>query len=157
MRTLLLAFALAALPALADEIPWYKEPGTPMTLQTPGLVLHAKLPRGWTAKDDAITTPHEGCTMNVQFHLDRDWDDFLVSTLTPDSRREILLLNDRPAVSENFVRSDAKLWKTYVRIEPHALVTMTLRQTLPIANGDCALQYFAFTSSVIVEPVKHDE
>lgn len=155
------ALLCSATSAIADP-PWYRDPGIPMTLHSGGFLLHARLPRGWTVSDDAILAPPAlgaGCQVEVRFHEDRAWNDFLVAVLDFDeprsrTRREVLRLGGHPAVSDHYVSGDHEVMNFYVdlsSLEAGSGVALTLRKRLPLDGGDCELQFLALVHSVTID------
>ena len=146
---LIAAIVCVAMGSLA-ETPWYKEPGVPMTLQSGEFQLHALLPRGWTVVDATIVPPDPRCRVEVQFHRDQKWNDFLVATLHPRGRRTVRKVAGHPGVAEQYTAEDDQVTKLYADLSG-SVATLTLRERLPIDAGTCELQFLALAHSTTIE------
>ncbi|HEV7240146.1 MAG TPA: hypothetical protein VGQ36_12980 [Thermoanaerobaculia bacterium] len=152
---------VCAATASSGKTPWFKEPGIPMTLHSPGFLLQARMPRGWTIIDNAIVPPPalgSDCRVEVRFHRDHEWNDFLVAALDigvhrPGRRKTVLKIGGHPAVSDRYVSGDDKVIKFYLNLsnlEPDSVAVLALREGLPLDEGDCELQFLALVHSVSI-------
>src|SRR5260221_6874642 len=81
---LVVAFVGTAMAGGEREVPWYRDPGSAVTLKSSGFVFKARLPRGWSVTDGAVVPPEafaSACHVRGEFYRNREWNRFLVSAL----------------------------------------------------------------------------
>ncbi len=163
-------FIGAAFSASPEEIPWYRDPGTPITLRASGFVFETHLPRGWSTIDGEIIPPPElasACSVHGEFYPDRDWNHFLAAALgagdfarASREKREVLKIGGHPAVSTEY-RSDGKLVRSFYidlsdRYRPAATAWTVEGDTTSREGLDCSDQFLMWmvSSRIVRDPVK---
>src|SRR3989337_2516153 len=106
------ALSFLALFSFAKVPRWYTQPGTPITVEWSGFELRTRMPEGWSyTTDHAFVPPPDlasSCRVRGVFHVDRQWDHFLVSALRAHDgdERYVLKIGGHPAVSSRYTRNE---------------------------------------------------
>lgn len=160
----LCALFFVALFSFAKEPRQYKQPGTPVTLESSGFEFRATLPHGWSfTTDQGFVPPPDfasSCRVRGEFHTDRDWDRFLLSALrTTDGVRRaedariVLKVAGHPGVSNRYVREPYTVRDIYINLsdlQPDSGAVWTFEGSPTPEGSDCELQFLEMMHSATI-------
>jgi hypothetical protein len=163
MAMILALVGAAAVAGGEREVPWYKEPGTAMTLKSSGFVFKARLPRGWSVKDGAVAPPEafaSSCQVRGEFLTNHEWNRFLVSALglrsvarATGEERFVRRIGGLPAVSSRYTDDGHTVINIYVNlseVEPDSASVWSFKGDTTQEGQDCALQFMSFIGSATI-------
>jgi hypothetical protein len=157
----LCALSFAAIVSFAGEPSRYKQQGTPVTLEWSDFEFRATLPHGWsfTTEQGFVPPPDfaSSCRVRGRFHVDRNWDRFLVSALRSTDgvskakdARIVLKVAGYPAVSNRYVREPFTVRDIYINLSdlrPDSGAVWTLEGSPTPEGSDCELQFLEMMHS----------
>jgi hypothetical protein len=150
------ALSFLALCSSAKELPWYRQPGTPVTVEWSGFALRAKMPKGWSYTTDHGFVPPpsvaSSCRVRGVFHTDREWDRFLVSALraSDGDHRYIFKIGGHPAVSSRYRREARTIRNIYIDLsdlQPDSGAVWTFEGSPTPEGSDCEQQFVMMIES----------
>jgi len=166
LRTIAMMLTLVAAAAVAAgerEVPWYKDPGTAVTLKASGFIFKARLPRGWSVTGGEVVPPEtftSSCQVHGEFLTNREWNRFLVAALDPRNfgraareERFVRRIGGLPAVSSRYTSDGNTVINIYVNlseIEPDSASVWSFKGDTTQEGQDCALQFMSFVSSATI-------
>src|SRR5260221_4856447 len=160
---LVVAFVGTAMAGGEREVPWYRDPGSAVTLKSSGFVFKARLPRGWSVTDGAVVPPEafaSACHVRGEFYRNREWTRFLVSALdlgdvVHASRQQRVLrrIGGLPAVSSRDTSGGNTVMNVYINlseVEPDSASVWSFQGEKTQEGRDCELQFLAFVTSAAI-------
>jgi hypothetical protein len=163
MAMILVLVGAAAVAGGEREKPWYKDPGTAMTLKASGFVFKARLPRGWSTTDGQVVPPEafaSSCQVHGEFLTNREWNRLLVSALdlrnmahAAREERFVLRIGGHPAVSSRYSSDGNTVINVYVNlseVEPDSASVWSFKGDTTQEGQDCALQFMSFIGTATI-------
>jgi hypothetical protein len=151
-----LSLSFLALFSFAKEPHWYKRPATPVTVESSGFELRARMPEGWSySTDHGFVPPPDfasSCRVRGMFHTDRKWDRLLESALRrgDGDERYVLKIGGHPAVSNRYAREGRTIRNIYINLadlQPDSSAVWTFEGSPTPEGSDCEQQFVAMIES----------
>jgi hypothetical protein len=160
MAMIVMLVGAATMAGGEREVPWYKDPGTAVTLTSSGFVFTARLPRGWSVTNGQVVPPEtfaSSCQVHGEFLTNREWNRFLVAALDPRNlartareERFVRRIGGHPAVSSRYTSDGTTVINVYINLsdaEPDSASVWSFKGDTTQEGQDCALQFMSFVGS----------